>query len=85
MVGIHEVLALVVQGLHGCIGFAAGLYGLRTHYLMFTVGLVPYRHEVHAEALFRLYQGLKLVDSLVGKTVAHAERVFAYFHIIYAL
>ena len=72
VVCIHEVLPLVVQGLHGCIGFAAGLDGLGAHYLMLTVALVPHGHEVHAEALLGLYEGLELVDAFVCETVADA-------------
>ena len=73
MVCIHEVLPLVVQGLHGCIGFAAGLDGLGAHYLVLTVALVPHGNEVHAKALLGLDEGLELVDAFVCETVAYAE------------
>ena len=48
---------------------------LRADYRMLAVGLVPDRGEVDSEALLGLYEGLELVDALVGETVSDAEGI----------
>ena len=73
MVGIDEIPALVSERSHGCIGFTARLHRLGADDLMLTVGLVPNRVEMHAEALLCLNEGLQLIDSLVRKAVSNSE------------
>src|SRR5277367_2355027 len=63
---------------HGAVGCGTNGLGLRTHDVVLAVGFVPHRDHGDATALGQT-AGFELRLGLVGKTIAHAERILAEF------
>ena len=76
MIGIHKIVAFIVQCLHGFISLLACI-GRHTAYIdMFTVGFIPYGTDIHP-FFIRSHDRSQLRCSLMSETIAHSDTLFS--------